>query len=158
RDTQVEVTPTTDLLVGPGATTIAARQTTTFTLHAYDTLQLAAATGDVSGTQIKSDLPIGVYDDHEATNIPEPFPFRNPCCADRLEEQLYPTTTWGKVYAIARGRERANQIHDYVRVVAQRPNTVVQFAPTSAIYTTCTGVVLAAGQTCDAYLSADVEL
>jgi hypothetical protein len=155
-DTQVEVTAATTVLAG--TTTLAAGDQRTFTLHAFETLQLVAAFGDISGTRVASDRPLGAYAGHEATVIQDPFPFRGPCCADHLEEALYPTTTWGATYALARGRERSTQIHDYVRVIAQHANTVVQISPDQPSGSTCIGKLLAVGETCDVYVSGDVEI
>jgi hypothetical protein len=153
-DTIVTVTPTTDVLAG-GAT-LASGTTATFALHAYDTLQVVAASGDISGTRVTADRPLGAFAGHEATVIADPFPFRNACCADHLEEQLYPTNTWSKTFAIARGRVRATGIHDFVRVVTNAPGTIVQFTP--QVSSTCDGVVLSAGQVCDVFITDDLEV
>lgn len=155
-DTTVEVTASTTVLAG--AFTLAKGETKTFAMRAFETLQLTAATGDISGTRVTSDRPLGAYSGHEAAVIADPFPFRGPCCADHLEEQLYPTSTWGSSYAIARGRVRATQIHDYIRIIAQRPNTVVQVLPDPGPYGTCGGKLLAVGEVCDVYLEGDIEL
>ena len=69
-----------------------------------------------------------------------------------------PTTTWGTQFAIARGRERATRISDYVRVLALRPNTVVAVQPDLGPYSKCTGVLLGAGQACDMNIHEDVEI
>jgi hypothetical protein len=69
-----------------------------------------------------------------------------------------PTTTWGTQFAIARGRERATRISDYVRVLALQPNTVVSVQPDLGPYSNCTGVLLGAGKLCDLYIHEDVEI
>ena len=154
--TNVDVTAVVATLAG--TLTIPAGETHSFTIHAYETLQLSALNGDISGTRVTSDQPIAAYAGHEAATIPDPFPFRGPCCADHLEEQLYPTTTWSNHYAIARGRERATQIHDLIRVIAQKPNTVVQITPDPGPLSQCGGQLLQAGKACDSFLSNDVEV
>jgi len=157
RDTTVQVTPTTDVADGSGLT-LHAGETRSYTLHALDTLHLVATGGDLTGTAVTADQPIAAFAGHEATVIADPFPFRNPCCADHLEDQLYPTTTWGKSFAIPRGVERVTQIHDYIRVMAQRPNTVVQVVPDLGALSTCTGKLLAPGQFCEVFPQQDIEV
>ena len=50
-------------------------------------------------------LSFGVFVGHEATNLSNEGPYT--CCADHLEEQLYPSSVWGKNYAIVRAQERS---------------------------------------------------
>ena len=156
-DATVTVTATTDLVDGTGLT-LHSGETRSYPLHAFEALHLIAAGGDLTGTSVVADRPIAAFAGHEATVIQDPFPFRNPCCADHLEDQLYPTTTWGQKFAIPRGLERVTQIHDYVRIMAQRPNTVVQVVPDLGALSTCGGKLLAAGQFCELFPQQDVEL
>jgi len=157
RDTMVQITPATDISDGSGLT-LHAGDTRTYTLHAFDTLRLVATGGDITGTAVTSDQPIAAFAGHEATVIPDPFPFRSPCCADHLEEQLYPTVTWGSHYVIPRGVARETQIHDYVRVMAQHANTVIQVVPDLGALSTCAGKLLAAGEFCELWPQQDVEV
>ena len=47
---------------------------------------------DLTGTIITSDKPIGVFGGHEAAVS------GTQCCADHIEQQLFPVATWGKTY------------------------------------------------------------
>ena len=55
--------------------------------------------GDLTGTLIESDQPVGVFVGHEATVLSNQA--TSPCCADHLEDQLFPASTWGKVLVVA---------------------------------------------------------
>ncbi len=50
------------------------------------------------------------------------------CCADHLEQQMFPVDTWGKHYIATKSHDR-NQEPDVWRIMAQRDGTVVQTIP-----------------------------
>jgi hypothetical protein len=130
-----------------------------FELHQFETLNLEAMGGpapnmpgdDLTGTKITSDKPVGVFVGHEATNLSQTQP--SPCCADHLEDQLFPVSTWGKKFAIARAKQRASE-PDLLRILALRAGTTIAFNPTTA--GTCPP--LAAGGKCDVFITGDVEV
>jgi hypothetical protein len=138
--TQIQVTPSADVLASATQPAIAAGTATTFTLDAFDVLNLEAAgpANDLTGTRIHSVDGIttfGVFAGHEAASFGETTPpddhnTRGPCCADHLEEMVFPTSTWGKTYSIARSAPRAHD-KDVLRIVAARPNTSVTFTPSA---------------------------
>jgi hypothetical protein len=164
--TQIEVTPTTAVQSSATQATIAAGATASFTLNAFDVLQLEAApgaapAGDLTGTRISSpnDTSYGVFGGHEATAFGETTPpdathTRGPCCADHLEEMLFPASTWGKTFAIARSQQRTNE-PDVLRILAQKPATTVTFDPPPVAGTCGT---LDAGQMCEVKIAGDTEL
>jgi len=135
------VTPTAAVQASATAQSIAANATVMFTLNAFDVLQLeASGTGDLTGTHIAAvnGMPFGVFGGHEATDFGETTPpdsthTQGPCCADHLEEMLFPSSTWGKAFAITRSQQRTNE-PDLLRIMAQKPNTTVSFTalPTPA--------------------------
>jgi IgGFc binding protein len=151
--TTVTVRPTAAVRAGTNLPAIAAGATQTFTLNQFQTLTLeAAGAGDLTGTAITCSQACGAFGGHEATNLSDQA--QSPCCADHLEDQIFPNSTWGKVYVVAHSKTRAHPAPDLVRVVAQRPNTHVTFNPPQA---GC-GTALAAGGFCDVFTSGDVEI
>jgi hypothetical protein len=165
-DTQIEVTPTTAVQASATQQTIAANTPTMFTLDAFEVLQLEAApgaapAGDLTGSHITSpnSKPFGVFGGHEATVFGETTPPDDthtvgPCCADHLEEMLFPSTTWGKTFAITRSQPRLNE-PDMLRILAQKPNTTVTFTPAPASGSCGT---LQAGQFCEVKVMGDTEM
>lgn len=166
-DTVVEVTPRAAVRANPASTpaipAIAAGTPTQFTLDAFEVLNLeAVADGDLSGSFIRSmdpAKPIGVFGGHEAIVVeqdppPNPSYPQGPCCADHIEEMMFPASTWGKEFAIARSQVR-NADNDHLRIMAQRAGTTVTFSPTPAAGSCGT---LAAGQYCDVEIAADTTI
>jgi hypothetical protein len=161
-NTQITLTPTVPTTASATLTTLAANTPQTFTLNALEVLQLeASGAGDLTGTHITSPnmMPFGVFGGHEATVIPDPTApdtthTSGPCCADHLEEMLFPSSTWGKAFAIARSQQRTNE-PDYIRVMALKANTMVTFTPAPAIGTCGT---LQPGQFCDVQIQGDTEI
>jgi hypothetical protein len=164
--TQIEVTPTTAVQSSATQATIAAGTTATFTLNAFDVLQLEAApgvapAGDLTGTKIASPngMSYGVFGGHEATAFGETTPpdgthTRGPCCADHLEEMLFPARTWGPSFAIARSQQRTTE-PDVLRILAQKAGTTVTFTPAPAAGSCGT---LDAGQFCEVKIAGDTEI
>ncbi|MGE5186055.1 MAG: IgGFc-binding protein [Acidobacteriota bacterium] len=164
-NTQISVTPTTAVQASATQQTIAAGATVNFTLNAFDVLQLeASGAGDLTGTSITSTnmVPFGLFGGHQATAFGETTPpdaqhTLGPCCADHLEEMVFPKSTWGKAFAIARSQPRTNE-PDYLRIMAQKPGTAVTFtpAPTTVVSGDCTN--LAPGGFCDVKIQGDTEI
>jgi hypothetical protein len=161
--TVVEVTPTVATTASATNSTIAAGAATSFTLNAGEVVQLqASGAGDLTGTHITSPnmKTFGVYGGHEATAFGETSPpdathTSGPCCADHLEEMMFPSSTWGKEFAIARSQSRMTNERDLIRVLAQKPGTMVTFTPAPASGTCGT---LNAGQFCEVKIFGDTEI
>jgi hypothetical protein len=158
--TVVEVTPRATTRANGSIAAIAAGATATFTLAAFEVLNLEAiADGDLTGSLIRSDKPVGVFGGHEAIVVeqsPRPnaaYP-NGPCCADHVEEMMFPTSTWGKEFAIARSQVR-NMDRDRLRIMAQRDGTAVTFNPAPSSGSCAT---LAAGQFCEVKIAADTAI
>jgi hypothetical protein len=96
----------------------------TFQVDRGEVIQLVgtAAAGDLTGTIINSSAPIAVFSGHDCARIPT----QNPAC-DHVEEQLFPTTTWGKTYAVTPFRDRPTNVNHLVRIVAQRDGVMLTF-------------------------------
>jgi len=161
------VTPTAAVQASQTQTTIAAGAAVPFTLNAFDVLQLVdSGTGDLTGTHIAStnNTAFGVFGGHEAANLGETTPpdathTKGPCCADHLEEMIFPSSTWGKSFAIARSQQRTNE-PDYIRVMAQVANTQVTFDPAPAAMVTPAGScnAIPAGGFCDVKIQGDTAI
>jgi hypothetical protein len=120
-------------------------------------------------------MSFGVFGGHEAQVLRDPYvaspnPQKypaGPLYADHLEEMLFPSSTWGKTFAIARTKPRINET-DTLRIVAQMPGTNVTFTPAlaapPAMPTATPGPVVGAcppldpGQFCDVYIAGDAEI
>ncbi len=172
-NTIVEVTPSVAIQASATQTTIAAGTATQFTLNAFDILNLeAAAPGDLTGTTIHAvnGIPFGVFGGQEAmyfgeTAAPDTTHTLGPCCADHVEEMLFPKSTWGKTFALTKSQARSNpdgtttltmaQTPDLVRIMAQKPNTAITFDPAPAVMVAGDCTNLQPGQYCDVKIAAD---
>ncbi|HVK88788.1 MAG TPA: IgGFc-binding protein [Kofleriaceae bacterium] len=162
-NTQIEVTPKAAVRASATQPAIAANTPTTFTLNAFEVLTLqAAGTGDLTGSRIRAvntANAFGVFGGHEATVFgeadgPDQQHTSGPCCADHIEEMLFPSSTWGQTFAIARSQSRGTNEPDLIRIVAQKPNTTIQFNPAPAAGT-CNA--LGPGQMCEVKIQADTS-
>lgn len=164
--TQVQVTPTAATTPGPDGTPgLVAGQTQTFTLGAFEVLNLEAVAGpdafgneglnggDLTGTLIQTvgGKTVGVFGGHEGVRISAPD---SSCCADHLEEMMFPTSTWGKQFAIHRTLPRRGA-PDMLRIVASVSGTSVTITP-PPVAGTCP--ILAAGGYCDVRIAGPTEV
>lgn len=153
----IQVTPSADVRAGDGVQAMRAGETYVFTLEQFDVLNLEAVSdGDMTGTRVVSPdgtTPFGVFVGHEAMVLPVQGE-RQPCCADHIEEQLFPISTWGANFALARSQPR-KQEPDLVRILAHRDGTRVSFDPAPAS-TNCN--LLDAGEACDALIQRDTAV
>jgi hypothetical protein len=96
----------------------------TFQLDRGEVLQLVMPNvpGDLTGTLINSSAPIAVFSGNSCTSTP----MTQPAC-DHVEEQLFPTTTWGRTYAVTPFRDRPTNVNHFVRIVAQRDGATLSF-------------------------------
>ncbi len=110
---------------------------------------------DLTGSYIKADHPVAVFGGSESSNAPDTNKCVKPpgaakgncqyqgwdclanddcpvtCCADHLEEQLFPVTAWGKTYIASKLQPRGKE-KDVWRVLAAVNGTVVQTNPEQA--------------------------
>ena len=92
------------------------------TLQPGDTYQLRNTNdvpGDLSGTEIKSTAPIGVFGSHRCANVNGPSTF----FCDHLVEQLLPVRDFGTVVPVYRLQGRSGG--DTYRIIASQDNTHV---------------------------------
>jgi hypothetical protein len=157
--TELDVTASCATLAGGTVPAIAAAATQHFSLDQWDTLTIeAAADGDLTGTKIESsnDATFAVFVGHEAMamSVGESL-----CCADHLEDQAFPASTWGVLYAIARSETRDTNPPDRLRIIAQREGTTtaVTFSPAPTVLQGSCGS-LGAGEFCEVEIAVDTEI
>ena len=113
--TTVTVTPTADLDTGQPAGT-----PFSVIMNQGQTFQFGSLAGDVSGTVVTADKPIGVYGGNACANIPDTSTFY----CDHIVEQMPPVTAWGKSFLTVPLATRLNG--DTFRIVAAQDGTAVR--------------------------------
>ena len=100
----------------------------TFQLEQFDVLNLMTneVGSDLTGSQVIADKNVVVFGGSEAANAPETDPIT--CCADHLEQQLYPVNTWGKRYHAVKSYPRKGE-RDLWRIMARLDDTQVETLP-----------------------------
>ena len=138
-DTEIIVTPTTDILGGGDVPATSAGQELHLTIDAFDVVNLETPSmnsfnADFTGSLIEANQPIAVFVGGEASDAPN-FPdlTERRCCADHLEEQLDPIRTAGMLFALAHSPSRTTAVKaaggelgiapepEYFRFVATSP-------------------------------------
>lgn len=90
--------------------------------------QLGSPLNDLSGTHIVSDKPVAVFAGHEEAVIGNNSDGRDSCCADHLEQQLFPVETWGTEYVAALSPDRGDH-EDLWKIVSAEDGVTVTFDP-----------------------------
>ena len=130
-ETHINVTPTALIAPGDGITPTSAGSTRTFSISYGEVLNLQVGemsiTGnqDLSGTHIIGSQNIAVFAGHEGAVVGETS---ERCCAEHLEQQLFPLKDWGKKYiaAISPGRGIKK---DHWRIIAGEDNVTITTNP-----------------------------
>ncbi|QDG53052.1 hypothetical protein FIV42_20585 [Persicimonas caeni] len=124
--TQVTVEPTAPIEAGGGVSALTPGQRQTFTLDRGQVLSLSTpneAGHDLSGSTITSTKPVAVYSGSECADVPV-----GTAACDHLEQQLYPTDTWGATLVAAKFAPRDEEV-DVYRLIASQDGTQVSFTP-----------------------------
>ncbi len=82
----------------------------------------AFTVSDLTGTIINASQPVAVFGGHEEAVVGQG------CCAEHLEQQLFPVSTWGQRFLAARSEPRGGSIEVW-RVVAAQDGTIVNTVP-----------------------------
>ncbi len=157
-ETKVKVTAACKTLAGPGVPSMAAKSTATYTLQQGQSLNLEsddAVNGDLSGSLVEADRPVAVFGGSEASNSPDTGSCvqyakggkicasssvampqscaadggcQSACCADHLEEQMFPINTLGTSYVATRLSPRGKE-QDAWRVLAVQDGTTFTTNP-----------------------------
>ena len=83
---------------------------------------------DLTGTLIESSEPVAVFSGHECMFYPSTLG-----ACDHLEEQIFPTDTWGQNFSLVPVKERGNNSifeKTYWKILAEGPNARVQLSDT----------------------------
>jgi hypothetical protein len=143
--TGVAVTLSTATIPGPNIRAGQPGDTLTFNIGAHDVINLETGgfNADFTGTRVSSDKPVAVFTGGEASDVPYFSTFaERDCCADHLEEQLFPSSALGSQFVAVKSPERTrylaeagmnvavpqdprNEAPDLWRVLAVRDATVV---------------------------------
>ena len=118
-----------------------------FEMQQWEVLNFEAKTqlmppvmGDLTGTHVVANQRVAVFGGHEEAVIEEPG--GDACCADHLEEQLFPVAAWGMHHLAVHSPPRGNEA-DFWRVIASQPGTRISTSPQiSGLH----GITLGAGQ------------
>ncbi len=98
----------------------------TFTLNRGEVLQLVGtrAGEDLTGTLVRANGPIAVFAGHDCTDVPS-----DRAACDHLEEQLLPSATWGRRYAVTFLRDRMLEASEpsVVRILSQADGNRLTF-------------------------------
>ena len=83
---------------------------------------------DLSGSHIIADRKVAVFTGHEEAVVQAPG--LDCCCAEHLEEQLFPLDTWASEYVCAKARSRGGSgDQDLWRILAGAGNTTITTIP-----------------------------
>jgi len=138
--TEVEVTLGGPIVGGGDVEAAEAGAVVQATLGPFDVLNLESdgIPGDLTGTVVTSTAPVAVFSggergiapiDTEGVHAPPGgVASENVCCTDHLEEQVFPTTSWGQDFVITRSPVRSDTSWaepDLYRIMADRDGTRV---------------------------------
>jgi len=160
--TKVTVKPTWKTLSGKDVPSIAKGASKVFTLEHGEVLNIEsdAFDADLTGSMVVADKRVAVFGGTEASRSPDSgncikwqkdnktvcagsskglveYCTTNKecqwsCCADHLEEQMFPVKSWGKTYVGAHLKRRGGE-KDTWRVLASEDNTTVTIKPAIGI-------------------------
>ena len=133
--TALNVTPRAQIAAGAdGKYAIAPGSTRSFTLEYGDVLNLEVNSGSVTGandptgTYISATQPIAVFTGHEQAVVKDPKNDLESCCADHIEQQLFPLKDWGTRYIAALSPGRGDKA-DHWRVVSGEDGVTLKTDP-----------------------------
>ncbi len=124
--TAVTITTSTNVAAGTGTPAFNSGVPTTITMAAGEVVQLITVAGDLTGTSVDADKPVQVLGAHYGIFLPDGV-----CCADHLEESMFPIESLSTDYiitgpavpAIPTGKERL------IRIIATANNTTLTYEP-----------------------------
>ncbi len=140
-DTNLSVTLTAPIVAGGPIPAGNPGDTLTFTIGPYDVINLESNgfNADFTGTVVCADQPITVYSGSEASDVPywTTLAVRQ-CCADHMEEQLFPQSAFGTQFVAVKTPSRTKYASlagyqvavvsdepEWWRVLATQSNTLV---------------------------------
>lgn len=117
--TKVTAKVTCDTLAGANIPAMKAGEERTWELNKFDVLNIEADAklaippkpeqmGDLTGTHVYSDKRIVVFSGHEEAVV-APDDTKDSCCAEHLEEQMFPVDSWRKDVLAVKTRPRGGE-------------------------------------------------
>jgi len=113
--TRVRITTTARIVAGGPVEETPIGGVVEAVLGPYEVLNLETDDfdADFTGTIVEADGPIAVFVGSEASDAPRFATLADrDCCADHLEEQLAPTRTAGKAFAVPHSPSRTRAVRD----------------------------------------------
>ena len=136
-NTSITITPTQDIkmpenleMQGSPNITVLSGSSHSFTIHQFQTLLVAEAKVDLSGTKITSDKPVTVLSGHEIVQVP-----LGAKDGDPVITQLTPTITWGKQFLIPTDKRPSGRL---LKVTASENDTTVDMQCGTSTYISVT--------------------
>ena len=140
-DTGVSVTVATATVPGGGIPATIPGDTLRFQIGPFDVVNLetGAFNADLTGSQVHADKPVVVFSGTEASDVPfySSLSMRQ-CCADHMEEQLFPTSALASQFVAVKTPQRTKYVRragydvalvddevDYWRVLAVKNGTTI---------------------------------
>lgn len=131
-ETYVNVTPKAQVAPSSdGKYAVSPGVTRSYTLQYGEVLNLEANSGeitganDLTGTHIKASQPVAVFSGHEEAVVGDGG---DSCCADHLEQQLFPLKDWGQTYIASLSPGRGDK-DDHWRIVAGEDGVTITTNP-----------------------------
>ncbi len=142
-DTNVQVTLSTGIVGGANIPASAAGDTIEFTINRFEVVNLETGgfNADFTGTTIRVDdnKSVAVFSGSEASDVPRFDSFVNrSCCADHMEQQLFPETALGTRFVAVKTPLRSKAVEaagydvavvldepEWWRIVATREDTSI---------------------------------
>jgi len=154
----VKLKVTAKTLAGPGIPALSPGSSYTAQLKPGQVLNLetGAIGADLTGTRVDADGPIAVFAGSEAANVPDTNDCIKTagaktgvcksggwactsiadcpvtCCADHIEQQLFPIDAWGQTYVASKLKKRGLE-PDLWRILAAKDTTVVTTDPPQTV-------------------------
>lgn len=124
--TMVTITARAATTAAQGAPAFAAGVPQTVPLNAGDVLEITTRTGDLTGSHIKSSLPVQVISGHYCANVPNGV-----SACDHLEESMFSVDALGRRYMIHAPAMPSlpNGKVENIRIIATASNTTLTYDP-----------------------------
>jgi hypothetical protein len=125
-DTMVTINARASTPAGSGAPAFTAGVPQTLMLNAGDVLEITTRHGDLTGSHVKSSLPVQVVSGHYCGNVPEGV-----SACDHMEESMFSVDALGRRYAIsapAMPSLPGGKV-ETIRIIATAPNTTLSYDP-----------------------------
>ncbi len=118
-----------------------------------DAVGMGGDPGDLTGSYVTADQPIAVFGGHEQAVVAYDDD-RGSCCADHIEQQMYPLDSWGDRY-IAPFSPGRTDTKDHWRILAGEDGVTVETEPAQP---EADGVTLNAGEFVEFFSDQDFEV